>query len=120
MHQLGLSESLLLFAEHRLFLEVTPEYAVARLSRAEPEKKLLVEVATVGEAMIWTRAGADVLQLEKFTPSEVADCRALMTHSERDVVLAAAGGIRVENAAELCARWGRFIGNLDALYCFSL
>lgn len=75
MHRLGLSESLLLFAEHRLYLDEEPAVTVARIRRAEPERKLVVEVATVSEAMIWAVAGADVLQLEKFTPDSVAECR---------------------------------------------
>lgn len=100
MHRLGLSESLLLFAEHRLFLDETPVMTVERFRRIQPEKKLVVEVESVEEAMIWAAAGADVLQLEKFTPVSVADCRVLLDQSGLHPVLAAAGGIRADNAAD--------------------
>ncbi|MFA6971909.1 MAG: ModD protein [Gallionella sp.] len=99
MHRLGLSESLLLFAEHRLYLDDAPAATVARIRRAEPERKLVVEVANVAEAIIWAKAGAEVLQLEKFTPESVAECRGALDRAELHTVLAAAGGIRADNAA---------------------
>src|SRR5487761_2110154 len=98
MHRLGLSESLLLFPEHRLYLRESPAEIVARIKRAEPERKLVVEVSTVAEAIQWAIAGADVLQLEKFTAHEVAECRALLDKDRLTAVLAAAGGIRADNA----------------------
>ena len=101
MHRLGLSETLLVFAEHRLFLDEPPADTVARLHRQQPEKKVVVEVATPDEALRWARAGAEVLQLEKFTPEQVAQTRATMT--EFSVVLAAAGGINAGNAAAYVA-----------------
>ena len=75
MHRLGLSETLLLFAEHRLFLDEAPAQTVARLRRAQPEKKIVVEVGDGAEALRWAQAGADVLQLEKFSPAAVARVR---------------------------------------------
>jgi molybdenum transport protein len=104
MHRLGLSETLLLFAEHRLYLDETPAATVARFKRAEPEKKLVVEVANIDEAMAWARAGADVLQLEKFTPESVAECRNVLVSAGLHAMLAVAGGVRADNAsAYVCA-----------------
>jgi molybdenum transport protein len=111
MHRLGLSESLLIFAEHRQFLAETPADSVARIKQAEPEKKVVVEVASIDEALIWARAGADVLQLEKFTPAEVAECRRVTSADFRDnpannvaqLLLAAAGGVNAGNAAAYAA-----------------
>ncbi|MDD5058793.1 MAG: ModD protein [Sideroxydans sp.] len=98
MHRLGLSESLLLFAEHRLYLDESQACTVARFKRAEPEKKLAVEVANIEEAILWARAGADVLQLEKFSPGALADCRNALNNAGLHVVLAAAGGVCADNA----------------------
>jgi molybdenum transport protein len=100
MHRLGLSESLLLFAEHRLFLNETQTATVARYKRAEPERKLVVEVANVSEAMLWAQAGADVLQLEKFTTEAVAECRAALDLAKLQTKLAAAGGVNAVNAVD--------------------
>lgn len=101
MHRLGLSETLLVFAEHRLFLGESPEQTIARLRQAQPEKKIVVEVASVDEALLWADAGCDVLQLEKFTPDAVAACRLAINGSVRPSrpLLAAAGGVRADNAA---------------------
>ena len=105
MHRLGLSETLLVFAEHRLFLNDTPAATLAQLRRAQPEKKIIVEVADPEEAQRWADAGADVLQLEKFTPEAVAACRQALDLSPGSVrpLLAAAGGIRADNAAAYVA-----------------
>lgn len=103
MHRLGLSETLLVFAEHRLFLDEPPAQTIARMHQQQPEKKVVVEVADMAEALLWADAGADVLQLEKFTPEAVAACRqALSTGSDirlQRPLLAAAGGIRADNVA---------------------
>ena len=101
MHRLGLSETLLVFAEHRMFLDETPAQTVARLKRRQPEKKVVVEVATPDEATVWARAGADVLQLEKFSPEQVAQWRT--TTTDFHGLLAIAGGVRADNAAAYAA-----------------
>lgn len=103
MHRLGLSESLLLFAEHRDFLAAAPAQTIAELRQRQPERKIAVEVATGAEARCWAEAGADVLQLEKFTPAELAACRAALDRSGRRPVLAATGGIDAGNAADYAA-----------------
>ncbi|OIR07749.1 putative nicotinate-nucleotide pyrophosphorylase [mine drainage metagenome] len=99
MHRLGLSESMLLFPEHRMYLDEMPAATVARIRRAEPERKLVVEVVTVEEAIVWAGAGAEVLQLEKFSPESVAECRGALDRLGLKLVLAVAGGIRADNAA---------------------
>lgn len=107
IHRLGLSESLLVFAEHRLFLAETPAQTVERLRAREPEKKIVVEVGSVAEAAEWARAGADVLQLEKFSVGQVAECRqlvnALAPNGRGAPLLAAAGGVKAANAADFVA-----------------
>lgn len=102
-HRLGLSETLLVFAEHRLFLDEPPSATIARLRNRQPEKKIVVEVVSVDEALTWARAGADVLQLEKFTPTGLSACRARLEGEGLRPVLVAAGGVRVENAADYVA-----------------
>ncbi len=98
LHRLGLSETLLVFDEHRRFLDEDPATTVRRLKAAEPEKKIVVEVADVEEAVRWAQAGADVLQLEKFAPERVAACRRLVDAARPGVKLAATGGVDAGNA----------------------
>ena len=116
MHRLGLSETLLVFPEHRLFLDEPPEATVARIRAQEPEKKIVVEVGDVESARRWGEAGADVLQLEKFTPAAVATCRAALPRDRRRLLLAAAGGVRADNAAAYVAA-GADLLVTSAPYC---
>jgi molybdenum transport protein len=111
LHRLGLSETILIFAEHRLFLNESPATTMTRLRRAQPEKKLAVEVATVAEALVWAQAGADVLQLEKFTPDAVAACRSGLAEINLPdrPLLAAAGGVSASNAAAYVAAGADFL-----------
>ena len=111
MHRLGLSETLLVFAEHRLFLGESPAQSIARLRKAQPEKKIVVEVSDVDEARLWADAGCDVLQLEKFTPDAVAACRLAMDSlaGQCRPLLAAAGGVRADNAGAYVAAGADFL-----------
>ena len=97
-HRLGLSETILVFAEHRVFLTgVTLKGMAARLRREAPEKKLAIEVTTVAEARDAIEAGFDIIQLEKMTPAEVASVKHV---AGAGVLLAAAGGVTPANAGE--------------------
>jgi molybdenum transport protein len=93
-HRLSLSETLLVFAEHRAFLSETPAATVARLRRRWPERAIVVEVADDREAKAWAAAGADILQLEKW-PVEAVDRIVRQLPGTR---IAAAGGINATNA----------------------
>lgn len=103
LHRLGLSETLLVFAEHRAFLD-SAELAshLQALRRRCPEKRVVSEVTTEAEARAAIVAGAEVVQLERFTPPQVAALRRFLDeHGLVDrVTLAAAGGVTLANAAE--------------------
>jgi molybdenum transport protein len=103
MHRLGLSETVLVFPEHRSFLGKVPlTEMVERLRRAAPEKRLVAEVTTFEAAVEFAVAGFDVIQAEKFTPEGiaalVARMKAMSSVWNRPVV-AAAGGIHAGNVA---------------------
>jgi molybdenum transport protein len=100
-HRLGLSETLLVFPEHRAFLPAPLVGArLQALKRRHLEKKLVVEVLDVAEALAMARAGADVLQLEKFAPAEVARTGECLRKEALSPLLAVAGGVSVHNAAD--------------------
>ncbi len=97
-HRLGLSETILVFAEHRVFLPgVSLKDMAARLRREAPEKKLAIEVTTVAEACDAIEAEFDIIQLDKMTPDEVASVK---DQASSGVLLAAAGGITPANAGD--------------------
>jgi molybdenum transport protein len=98
-HRLGLSETLLIFAEHRIFLgDEAPAATVARLRRQWPERAAIVEVSDEAEALRWQQAGADILQLEKWSISAVDRIKRQISTSP--IRLAAAGGINSANAGD--------------------
>jgi molybdenum transport protein len=100
MHRLGLSDTVLVFPEHRIFLQEDAGLTIARLRMAEPERKVVVEVTSLAEAGRWAEAGADVLQLEKFSADQVLSCRVAVDRLKlpRAPLLAVAGGVRADNA----------------------
>jgi molybdenum transport protein len=113
-HRLGLSETLLVFAEHRAFLDnEAPADTIRRLRRQWPERAVVVEVGSEDEALHWARAGADILQLEKLSPVAVTHLRHVLGDSPARI--AAAGGINSANA-EAYARAGADILVTSAPY----
>lgn len=107
-HRLGISDTLLVFEEHRCFLgELAPIDAMARLRQAWPERQVVVEVADEAGAEIWIKAGADVIQLEKCPPDRVARVVQLAAHltpqGRRPPLIAAAGGVNLSNAQAYAA-----------------
>ncbi|WP_138471277.1 ModD protein [Poseidonocella sp. HB161398] len=103
IHRAGLSDTVLLFPEHRAFGgEDALSAQLAALRAACPERRIVAEVAGPEEALAAARAGAEVIQLEKFPPALVAEtARALRPGWSG--TLAAAGGINAGNAGDYAA-----------------
>jgi molybdenum transport protein len=104
-HRLGLSESVLVFAQHTAFLggeEALWERLPVLKARAK-EKKIGVEVTDEAGAVRAARAGADIIQVDKLAPDAMASLvRAVRAVAPRAAV-AAAGGINLDNAAAYAA-----------------
>lgn len=114
-HRLGLSDSILVFPEHRVFMGEDLAAYLLRLRQGAPEKKLVAEAATHEDALLLAEAGIDVLQLEKFPPEQVAALvQSLAGFSPRPVI-AAAGGVNAKNA-EAYARAGASVLVTSAPY----
>jgi molybdenum transport protein len=102
-HRLGLSETLLVFPQHRRFLSRPLGAWVSELRVRHPDKKVVVETTSLDEALALADAGVDVLQLERFAPGDVhLLVEALAVHGRRPVV-AATGGVDATNAAAYAA-----------------
>ena len=99
-HRISLSETLLIFPEHRAFLppDESPAATLAHLRRQWPERPVVVEVAQAADALAWAAAGVDILQLEKMSPDTVAALHAQISAGPGHPRLAAAGGITPANA----------------------
>lgn len=110
MHRLGLSETLLVFPEHRGFIAPAHQAeAIARLRRRQPEKRVVVEVGTAEDAIAMARAGADVLQLERFAPHQLSELRTALSALDLHAVLAPAGGVTLANAVEYAQAGADFL-----------
>ncbi|WP_176083015.1 ModD protein [Martelella sp. HB161492] len=98
LHRTGLSETLLVFPEHRAIAQQPLAAQIGCLKRNCPERKIVVEVKSADAALAAVDAGADIVQLEKFNPAQIA---ALMAAETPDLAakLIAAGGINADNAA---------------------
>lgn len=104
LHRHGLSETILVFAEHRLFLDGESLADIAaRLRRTQPEKALAVEVSTIDEAAEAAICGFDVVQLEKFTPDALEELVGRLPPRGKRARLGAAGGIDPAKAATYVA-----------------
>jgi molybdenum transport protein len=100
LHRLGLSESVLIFAEHCQFSSATPAELIARSKAYSPELNVTVEVDSIEDAAEWTAAGVDVLQLEKFPPEKVKQCCQQLSKQGRLPLIAVAGGVNPDNATQ--------------------
>jgi len=98
-HRLGLSETLLVFPDHRVFVDNAelPEL-FARIRKQAPEKKLVAEAGSLEDALWLAQCGAHVLQLERFSPAALSECRAALDAHNLSALLAPAGGVTLENA----------------------
>jgi molybdenum transport protein len=106
MHRYGLSESIMVTAEHRTFLQAAEAQGyLTRLQGLQPEKKIVVETDDVESALALVQQGCQVIQLEKLTPAQVARVVAEADRKQGGwrPVIAAAGGINAQNAADYAA-----------------
>jgi len=97
MHRLGLSETLLVFPEHRRFIGTE---ALSALRQSQPEKKLVVETGDMDEALALARLGVEVLQLERTPPAALAALRQRLNAEGLHPLLAPAGGVTLANALD--------------------
>ena len=102
VHRLGLSDSILVFDQHRVF---TDDFAgaFARLKAANPEKKTAVEASCEAQAREFIELGADIVQCERFAPEALARTADFAKSLGRGTLLSAAGGVNAENAAAYAA-----------------
>ena len=104
-HRLGLSETVLVFRQHTAFLGGLENFlgSVAELKKKAHETKIIVEADTAEEALLIARSGADIVQLDKIVPAELADTVTAIRAENPTILISAAGGINEANAAEYAA-----------------
>jgi molybdenum transport protein len=105
IHRLGLSDSILVFDQHRVFLDGASAFLelLPEMRRKFPEKKIAAEAASPAEALDYVKAGVDVIQCERFKPEELRSCVPAMRALNPRIKIAAAGGLNETNAAAYAA-----------------
>lgn len=104
-HRLGLSETVLVFKQHTAFLGGLEPFlaTVAELRQKARETRIIVEADTRAEALLVARSGADIVQLDKVAPKELAATVADIRAVNPQILVSAAGGINETNAAAYAA-----------------
>lgn len=104
-HRLGLSDYVLVFEEHRILLDKSRSLDVhfQRLRSAAVERRLAAEADTVEGAIMLAEAGAEVVQVDKLTPEQIASVAKGLARFNPRPLLAAAGGVNAGNAAAYAA-----------------
>ncbi|MBS7813092.1 ModD protein [Roseococcus pinisoli] len=98
-HRLGLSDSVVVFPQHRAFLGRKPPYLwVADLRASQPERKITVEAESVDEVTWFASAGVDCVQVDKLSPEQIAEAVRAMAGMSKRPMIAATGGVNETNA----------------------
>ncbi|BAY99922.1 molybdenum transport system protein ModD [Tolypothrix tenuis PCC 7101] len=98
-HRLGLSETVLIFNQHLIFLGgmVGLIERMNELRKKFPEQRICVEVETVADALMVAQSGVDLIQFDKISLSEIKPLVLKLKQQYPNLKLAAAGGITSEN-----------------------
>jgi len=101
-HRLGLSESILVFEYHRVFFPTGEAFAevLNKAKKANPEKKIVMEVETLEDGLKFASMGANILQLEKMPLTKLSDAVRSIREQFPHITLIATGGISTKNIAE--------------------
>lgn len=104
-HRLGLSETVLIFAQHIVFYEGGVDALIADIPELKArccEKKFFVE-ADASDAVRFVEAGVDGIQLDKVPADELAQLVSTLKDINPQVTVIAAGGVNMENARAYAA-----------------
>lgn len=99
-HRLGLSETVLIFGQHRNFLEEDLTQLIAKIQAKVCEKKILAEVENLEMAIAYSKAGIDGIQFDKVSIPELQNWVPILRKINPKLTILAAGGITESNAGD--------------------
>ena len=102
VHRLNLSDSVLFFKNHIKAYDSYEEFLaqISTFKAKSPERKIAVECENLGDCEALLRAGADVVQRDKFIPAAVKRAVGLRDKIAPNAALVASGGINLKNVIE--------------------
>ena len=115
-HRLSVGETVLVFPQHRALLGDWDalQARLATASQALAEKKCVIEVPSLQDALLAVKAGADVVQFDKVSLDQLRQWCPLLRQQHPRLALLAAGGVNDKNAADYATT------GVDALVTSSL
>lgn len=101
-HRLGLSETILIFKQHMNFLGGVDGLIskIENIKSKACEKKIIVEVDSLEDAMKFSKAGVDGIQLDKIHPRELENMVKEIKNIDNRITLIGTGGINSNNVEE--------------------
>ncbi|MTJ52849.1 ModD protein [Anabaena sp. UHCC 0253] len=98
-HRLGLSETVLIFQQHLIFIDSIAEIIerINQMRQRFPEQKICIEVETSTDAWMVAEAGVDLIQFDKIPTGELTNLVTELKGKYPSLKLAAAGGINLGN-----------------------
>ncbi len=102
-HRLGLSESVLIFAQYAAIANISLEECIQIAKAKTREHKIAVEVKSVEDAVSAAKAGADIVQCDKLEIEELREAIAAVKSIDNRITVIATGGINLQNIASYAA-----------------
>jgi molybdenum transport protein len=99
-HRLGLSESVLIFAQYVALAGMSLDECVKKAKEGTKEHKIAVEVKNVSDAVSAAKAGADIVQCDKLSPVEIEEATRGIKMINEHIMVIATGGINLQNAVD--------------------
>ena len=101
-HRLGLSETILIFEQHLNFYGGIDNLVrdMKNIKKKACEKKVIVEVETLEDAIKLAHSGVDGLQFDKLSPKDLKECVKELRSINKNLTLIGAGGINERNIEE--------------------
>ena len=102
VHRLNLSDSVLFFKNHIKAYDSYEEFLaqIPTFKAKSPERKIAVECENLDDCEALLKAGADVVQCDKFIPAAVKRAVGLRDKIAPNAALVASGGINLKNVIE--------------------
>jgi len=101
-HRMGLSETVLLFDEHLMFLndDLELQNVLEKMKSNIIEKKIGIETDNHETGLKYVKMGFDFIQLDKLSSKDVENFIKNAKTINPEITVAAAGGINIENVEE--------------------
>ncbi|MVX65447.1 ModD protein [Clostridium chromiireducens] len=101
-HRLGLSETILIFKQHLCFLGGIDELIknLNSIKSKACEKKVIVEVESIDEAIKLCKNGIDGIQFDKVPPNDLKAYVDILKNINPSIIILASGGINENNIEE--------------------